>query len=137
MKQLLWQRIEKVTAILSVLALLLSMISLDLLVVGGVFTGAIVGWINLKVLTNVVGRSLKLTHARNRVLLIVALKFVLLLGLIAAIILVLRVNVLGFLLGYSCLVISVATVSLLEPLFPVKKPESEVESNHDEHANDI
>jgi hypothetical protein len=103
-------QIERTALVLGGLATAASVITLDPGVVGGVFIGAALGWLNLAVVRLLFERGARAPEQRGAVLGAFLVKTVLLMALVALVVLALRVDAIGFVAGFSCAVLAIMLV---------------------------
>jgi hypothetical protein len=111
-RQLLRQ-IERAALVLGALAIAASAISLDRALIGGVFTGAAVGYLNLAMVRLLFERGSQSPEQRGTVLVAFMVKSVLLLLLVAVVVFGFRVDAIGFIAGFSSAVLAIMVVPVI------------------------
>ena len=106
----LFRHVERTAAILGLVAVLLSILTLDVKFISGVFIGAAVGWLNLVAVRTLAARMVRANAIKGLVLGAFLLKFSVLAALVAVAILVLGVDAIGFLVGFFTMVLAVMVV---------------------------
>ena len=146
----LFRRIENAALFAGLIAVVASFLTGNLKIVGGVFTGAAIGWINVSAIRSLISRGLAglesappthpaapgravrgevnsdeppdegIAARRTAILAGFGLKFVVLVIIITVSVLTIGVHPTGLLVGFSVSVAAVLIVPLLNPLFEGK-----------------
>ncbi len=146
----LFKRIESAALFAGLGAAIISFVTGDLKIVGGVFTGAAIGWINVSAIRSLISRGLSgmesappshpaalgravrgevkkddsedtgIAARRTAILAGFGVKFVVLVIIITVSVLTIGVHPTGLLVGFSVSVAAVLIVPLLNPLFEGK-----------------
>jgi hypothetical protein len=90
-----------------------SVISLDLGNIGGVFIGAAIGCANLAAIRWLCERAAANPDQRQAVMAAFTVKFVLLIGIVGAVVLLVDFNEVAFIIGFSTMVLAVMLVPIL------------------------
>jgi len=119
----LFRRVQLTAGVLGLIAVLLSLVTLDLRFISGVFLGAAIGWLNLLVVGTLYDRVVRAGALRGTVLGAYLLKFGVLAGVVTVGILVLGVDAIGFLVGFLTMVVAITVVPLLYGIKGFSGPE--------------
>ena len=111
------RRVELVALILGVFVTAGSVITLDPKVIGGVFIGAAFGWLNLAVVRLLFERGAREPERKSTMVGAFLIKSAILIGLIAAVVIITGIDGLGFIIGYSVSVVAVLVVPMVSFLF--------------------
>jgi len=123
-------RVEKTAAVLGILASIVSLVTGDPKVIGGVIIGAGIGWTNFYGVRLLVQRGLAVPDERRAVFAAFAAKFLVLITIVIVVLVTIGIDPLAFIIGFSSTVVAVMLVPLLNPLFPGNTP-PEVDSESD------
>ena len=107
------KRTERAGYALAFLAVGLSVISLDLSTIVGVSIGAAIGCANLAAIRWLCAKAAANPDQRQAVMAAFSVKFVLLTGIVGAVVLLVDFNEIAFIVGFSTMVVAVMLVPIL------------------------
>ena len=116
------RRIDRTAGILAIAAALTSLLTADIRLIGGVVLGAGVGWANFHGLCILVDRGVAVPEHKGAFKGALIAKFLILMTVVTVVVLVIGVEPVAFIIGFSTTVFAVMFVPLLNPLFPGKTP---------------